>query len=101
MGFFNRKSNGATVPWAKKHSPESSNGTPEGVTPAPSIHNVSANNDDAYKQLPVTWLALILGAVASIGGFMFGYESGQISGTRFQYRFSHGILIFSRFSCRV
>ena len=25
-------------------------------------------------------VAVILGAVASIGGFMFGYESGQISG---------------------
>jgi SP family sugar:H+ symporter-like MFS transporter len=28
-------------------------------------------------------IAVILGAVASIGGFMFGYESGQISGTSF------------------
>lgn len=26
-------------------------------------------------------LAYFLGAIASIGGFMFGYESGQISGT--------------------
>lgn len=25
-------------------------------------------------------IAVVLGAVASIGGFMFGYESGQISG---------------------
>jgi len=26
-------------------------------------------------------IAVIMGAIASIGGFMFGYESGQISGT--------------------
>lgn len=28
----------------------------------------------------VPFLAIFLGLVASIGGFMFGYESGQISG---------------------
>ena len=28
----------------------------------------------------VPFVAIVLGAVASIGGFMFGYESGQISG---------------------
>jgi hypothetical protein len=27
-----------------------------------------------------TWKAIILGVIASIGGFLFGYESGQISG---------------------
>lgn len=79
MGLFNRKSDGAAVP-LEKPSPQSS--TPEGRTPAASIH---ANNETAItnadEQLPVTWLALVLGAVASIGGFMFGYESGQISGT--------------------
>ncbi|KAI1432522.1 general substrate transporter [Xylaria sp. CBS 124048] len=28
----------------------------------------------------ITWIACLLGLVASIGGFMFGYVSGQISG---------------------
>lgn len=28
----------------------------------------------------ITFMACFLGLVASIGGFMFGYESGQISG---------------------
>lgn len=84
MGFFNRKSDGAAVP-LEKPSPQSS--TPEGLTPAASLHANDATipNDDAFKQLPVTWLALVLGAVASIGGFMFGYESGQISGTCLQH----------------
>ncbi|KAI9053190.1 hypothetical protein LZ554_003456 [Drepanopeziza brunnea f. sp. 'monogermtubi'] len=43
--------------------------------------NVARGNaGDAAEQLPVTWLAVLLGGIASIGGFMFGYESGQISG---------------------
>jgi SP family sugar:H+ symporter-like MFS transporter len=29
----------------------------------------------------LTFLAVLLGAIASMGGFIFGYESGQISGT--------------------
>jgi hypothetical protein len=36
--------------------------------------------EEALKQQPVTAFAIILGAIASIGGFIFGYESGQISG---------------------
>ena len=36
--------------------------------------------DNSLEKLPVTTLAMLLGAIASIGGFMFGYESGQISG---------------------
>lgn len=31
----------------------------------------------------VTTIAFALSAIASIGGFMFGYESGQISGAYF------------------
>lgn len=36
--------------------------------------------DGVGPQPRVPAIAVILGAVASIGGFMFGYESGQISG---------------------
>ncbi|KAF2225996.1 general substrate transporter [Elsinoe ampelina] len=36
----------------------------------------SSDNEDAK----VPFIAIFLGLVASIGGFMFGYESGQISG---------------------
>ncbi|KAI6715078.1 hypothetical protein JHW43_002444 [Diplocarpon mali] len=32
------------------------------------------------EDLPATWAAILLGSIASVGGFMFGYESGQISG---------------------
>ena len=38
------------------------------------------NHEEVLKRQPPTVLACTLGAVASIGGFMFGYESGQISG---------------------
>jgi SP family sugar:H+ symporter-like MFS transporter len=31
----------------------------------------------------LTVLAVLLGAIASMGGFIFGYESGQISGTSY------------------
>jgi len=42
-------------------------------------------NPKGMSELPaqpakVPFLAIFLGLVASIGGFMFGYESGQISG---------------------
>ena len=79
MRFFNRESDGRVVPH-EKASPQSS--TPERWKPATSIHGndvpVTTNAEESPR---VTPLALILGAVASIGGFMFGYESGQISGT--------------------
>ncbi|CAG8979463.1 hypothetical protein HYALB_00010656 [Hymenoscyphus albidus] len=38
------------------------------------------NAERGDKGAPATTKAIILGAIASIGGFMFGYESGQISG---------------------
>lgn len=58
-------------------------------TPAnPSEANVSAQvvqgdnaiPDDNIEKGVLTIRAILLGAIASIGGFMFGYESGQISG---------------------
>ena len=58
-------------------------GTPDSVTPAdtPARGNsdvVQATDLEPKGRVPA--ISIILGAVASIGGFMFGYESGQISG---------------------
>ena len=58
-------------------------GTPESATPAETpARTVSPTRDgrDVEPTGRVPAVAVILGAVASIGGFMFGYESGQISG---------------------
>ena len=60
----------------------------EGSTPADqSRDNVSTQAAHGNNLAPsnieerrVTSTAILLGAIASIGGFMFGYESGQISG---------------------
>jgi SP family sugar:H+ symporter-like MFS transporter len=52
------------------HSPED--------TPPRSNSEVVQAADLAPTKVPA--IAVVLGAVASIGGFMFGYESGQISG---------------------
>jgi SP family sugar:H+ symporter-like MFS transporter len=41
---------------------------------------VSPRRDAIVEPTKVPAIAVVLGAVASIGGFMFGYESGQISG---------------------
>src|SRR5262245_52588578 len=58
-------------------------GTPNSTTPAqtPARGNseeLAARNVTIQGRVPA--VAVVLGAVASIGGFMFGYESGQISG---------------------
>ena len=37
-------------------------------------------HDENLKQQPVALFAVVLGAISSVGGFIFGYESGQISG---------------------
>ncbi|KAE8447186.1 hypothetical protein EG329_011017 [Mollisiaceae sp. DMI_Dod_QoI] len=89
MRIFSKKPDGASarpasVKVAEKSTPQSM--TPQdGVTPRTSIHGRSTLPvvpENAPEEGPVTWLALILGGVASIGGFMFGYESGQISGRK-------------------
>jgi SP family sugar:H+ symporter-like MFS transporter len=56
-------------------------GTPANSTPlgTPARGN-SFTAEDIAPQGRVPAIAVILGAVASIGGFIFGYESGQISG---------------------
>lgn len=40
----------------------------------------NAGNHELPSEGKVTFMAVWLGLVASIGGFMFGYVSGQISG---------------------
>lgn len=51
------------------------------ITPRVSTeHTPAVVAEEALKSQPPTVLACTLGAIASIGGFMFGYESGQISG---------------------
>lgn len=86
MGMFNKnKGNTDSAVLSDKHV-SSAEGTPATHTPAarslngssPEHHDVAP--EEALDNLPATKLAMTLGAIASIGGFMFGYESGQISG---------------------
>lgn len=73
MRLFQRKTE--KVAEKGKATPES---TPA-VTPARGNSHVSPAADlDPKGRVPA--IAVILGAIASMGGFMFGYESGQISG---------------------
>ena len=58
------------------------------------------SNPKGMSELPaqpkkVPFLAIFLGLVASIGGFMFGYESGQISGQSHKLRDLRLDLIYS------
>lgn len=68
MGLFNKKSVDAVH---EKSSPAET--TPSDTPPNGSIRGVP----HAGKAPAIAW---IMGAIASMGGFMFGYESGQISG---------------------
>jgi len=52
------------------------NSTPADTPPRGNSHTV----EDVAPEGRIPAIAVVLGAVASIGGFMFGYESGQISG---------------------
>lgn len=74
MRFFRRKT---------QEAEEKGKATPESATPAATpargnSHVSPAADLDPKGRVPA--IAVILGAIASIGGFMFGYESGQISG---------------------
>lgn len=40
----------------------------------------NTQNGNFQAKQKTTFIAIFLGAVASIGGFIFGYESGEISG---------------------
>jgi SP family sugar:H+ symporter-like MFS transporter len=74
MGFFSKKD----APVHEKGTPDSHSpaDTPARRTSDPHVHG---NIEEPTGRVPT--LAILLGAIASIGGFMFGYESGQISGT--------------------
>lgn len=53
---------------------------PDGATrDAPNGGNLNSGATTGKQKITV--ISIFLGAVASIGGFMFGYESGEISGT--------------------
>lgn len=70
MRFFQKKSAGEVT------EKDASNMT----TPAETPQRKNSHPDIEEPTGRVPAVAIILGAVASIGGFMFGYESGQISG---------------------
>ncbi|KAK8061602.1 hypothetical protein PG994_007968 [Apiospora phragmitis] len=59
------------MPFLKKHASHGEKADVAGSSAA-------ASNPAAHQK--VTFIAVFLGVVASIGGFMFGYVSGQISG---------------------
>ena len=75
MRFFGKKT---TEEVPRKETPP--NSTPLDTPPRGNSQNAQNNVpcDEPKGRVPA--ISIILGAVASIGGFMFGYESGQISG---------------------
>ncbi|KAH7112121.1 general substrate transporter [Dendryphion nanum] len=56
------------------------NSSPMDTPPRGNSGDADGKDAKFEPQGRVPTIAIILGAVASIGGFMFGYESGQISG---------------------
>jgi SP family sugar:H+ symporter-like MFS transporter len=70
MRFYSKKTEEATEKGTQANS------TPTD-TPARGNSHVAIDDGSEGRIKPI---AVVLGAVASIGGFMFGYESGQISG---------------------
>ncbi|KAL1987283.1 hypothetical protein VTN96DRAFT_4311 [Rasamsonia emersonii] len=60
-----------------EHTENSSPSTPSGSA------SLKEKNGEQYDDSPVaylTWRSFILGLIASMGGFIFGYSTGQISG---------------------
>jgi SP family sugar:H+ symporter-like MFS transporter len=62
--------------YSKKTGEVEGKGTPADTPP----RDNSPTAADVVPKGRIPAIAVILGATASIGGFMFGYESGQISG---------------------
>jgi len=78
MGFFNR----AKMPGTPNQKEVSPADTPLSVSARNSSIGVDGAADTVIvvKEPKATAKAWFLGAIASLGGFLFGYESGQISG---------------------
>lgn len=66
--------------YSRKNEAASEKGTPNSTPADTPARGNSVVAQETVPQGRVPAIAIILGAVASIGGFMFGYESGQISG---------------------
>lgn len=64
MGLFKKREAGLSSHHSNGHPPK------EGPIDGPADSNINGNDLAEQK---VTWIACILGAVASIGGFIFGY----------------------------
>ncbi|KAK8234133.1 general substrate transporter [Phyllosticta capitalensis] len=71
MGFFSKNE--------PTHEADPEKHTSEATTPNDSpTRNASREVEQPTGRVPA--ISILLGAIASVGGFMFGYESGQISG---------------------
>ncbi|KAI1453153.1 general substrate transporter [Annulohypoxylon moriforme] len=70
------------MPFLKQHTDqvETPNGGSSNGTSSATKEEQSTPPVAPVRQQKVTFMAVFLGVVASIGGFMFGYVSGQISG---------------------
>jgi SP family sugar:H+ symporter-like MFS transporter len=80
------------MPFLKRTERDADNAAQLEKTSSPLTNPAHAgNNELSGSDQKVTFIAVFLGLVASIGGFMFGYTSGQISGyfqmADFQRRF--------------
>jgi SP family sugar:H+ symporter-like MFS transporter len=69
------------MPFLKRTERDADNAAQLEKTSSPLANGAHAgNNELSASEQKVTFIAVFLGLVASIGGFMFGYTSGQISG---------------------
>jgi hypothetical protein len=87
MGFFLNKE---AAPAATFSAEKGADSTPSTNTPA--TRSIASGDESPVPVVQtqqhepkLTVLAILLGAIASMGGFIFGYESGQISGTSFLF----------------
>lgn len=84
MKFFNGRTGKeeAVAGTAFEKDGLSPTGTPTTLTPKRLSEDPNVVvSSPAEAEGKVTVIAVLLGAIASVGGFIFGYESGQISGT--------------------
>jgi SP family sugar:H+ symporter-like MFS transporter len=68
-------------PFTSKHKGEESGSPPLTDLSGGSDQEKRRSSSFDESHVPwVTWQSLVLGAFASIGGIIFGYDTGQISG---------------------